>query len=314
MDETIEIRHLNVTFHTENGDVPAVKDVSLVLPYGKITGLIGETGSGKSVLASAILRMLPDYAEVSGSIQYQDKELLKAPAKTMRMLRRRQIGLIPQSPGESLNPSRRVMAQAAECFDGTRREKKETVWRHLAEQGFQNPKEISRAYPFQLSGGMKQRVISLFGMRKGLRWVIADEPTKGLDRVVYRQVYESLRGLAGNGSCGMVVITHDLTLAAKLCDELAVLYEGEIVEYGTAKELLQSPGHPYTKGLLASLPGNGMHAMPAKPTEPVKRGCLFADRCLQCTERCRNIHPELNVVSDERKVRCLQYDKTELRA
>lgn len=95
--------------------------------------------------------MLPDYAEVSGSIQYQDKELLKAPAKTMRMLRRRQIGLIPQSPGESLNPSRRVMAQAAECFDGTHREKKETVWRHLAEQGFQNPKEISRAYPFQLS-------------------------------------------------------------------------------------------------------------------------------------------------------------------
>ena len=125
MDETIEIRHLNVTFHTEHGDVPAVKDVSLILRYGIITGLIGETGSGKSVLASAILRMLPDYAEASGSIRYRGNELLEATAKMMRRIRRTRIGLIPQSPGESLNPSRRVIAQAAECFDGTRTEKTE---------------------------------------------------------------------------------------------------------------------------------------------------------------------------------------------
>ena len=118
MDETIEIRHLNVKFHTEHGDVPAVKDVSLILRYGIITGLIGETGSGKSVLASAILRMLPDYAEASGSIWYRGNELLEATAKMMRRIRRTQIGLIPQSPGESLNPSRRVIAQAAECFEG----------------------------------------------------------------------------------------------------------------------------------------------------------------------------------------------------
>lgn len=310
MDETIEIRHLNVKFHTEHGDVPAVKDVSLILRYGIITGLIGETGSGKSVLASAILRMLPDYAEASGSIWYRGNELLEATAKMMRRIRRTQIGLIPQSPGESLNPSRRVIAQAAECFDGTRAEKTETVLQALRNQGFQSPGEVARAYPFQLSGGMKQRVISLFGMRKGLQWIIADEPTKGLDRVVYRQVYESLRNLSEKEGCGMVVITHDLTLAVKLCDELAVMYEGEIVEHGKAEEVLRFPLHPYTKGLLASLPENGMHAMPAKPTEPAARGCLFAVRCPQCKDQCRKSHPELEEVIAGRKVRCLQYDRT----
>ncbi len=157
---------------------------------------------------------------------------------------------------------------------------------------------------------MKQRVISLFGMRKGLQWIIADEPTKGLDRVVYRQVYESLRNLSEKEGCGMVVITHDLTLAVKLCDELAVMYEGEIVEHGRAEEVLRFPLHPYTKGLLASLPENGMHAMPAKPTEPAARGCLFAVRCPQCKDQCRKSHPELEEVIAGRKVRCLQYDRT----
>lgn len=308
MDRAIEINHLSVVFHTESGQVHAVKDVSLTLKHGVITGLIGETGSGKSVMASAILRMLPFYAEVSGSIRYQGMEILEADHRTVRDLRRNHIGLIPQNPSESLNPARRILPQTAECFEGSRRERRNITYHNMEKMGLNNPEDTGRKYPFQLSGGMKQRAVSLFGMREQLDWMIADEPTKGLDMVVYQQVFESLQTLSRHGNRGMLVITHDLTLAVKLCDELAVLYEGEIVESGKAKEVLGYPQHPYTRGLLASLPQNGMHAMVAKPLEEVHGGCRFRPRCPLAGEKCTGYHPDLEETTLGRKVRCLRHD------
>lgn len=303
MSNEIQIRDLDVVFRTESVEIHALRGVTVTLEPDRITGLIGESGSGKSVLAMSILRLLPEYAAVQGSIQYQGQELLTVPRSFLRTLRRKEIGLIPQNPSESLNPSRRIGPQAAECFEGDKKRKRERVLCCLASVGFAAPQKIMRQYPYQLSGGMKQRVLSLFGMRDGLRWIIADEPTKGLDASAIRQTSDSLKSLAGKGAGGMLVITHDLKLARTLCDEIAVFYEGELVEKGRTHEIFSEPLHPYTAGLLRAMPENGMYPMPPKGEVPVN-GCLFCKRCSKKTERCGREHPQLYDTDHGRKVRC----------
>ncbi len=307
MNDEIEIKDLDVTFQTDRISVHAVKNVSLSLKPNRITGLIGETGSGKSVMASAILRLLPDYAKIKGEITYQGKNLLQKTLGEMREIRRYQIGLIPQNPTEALNPSRKIYAQIGECFDQKGRSNYSSVLKLLQTMSFASPEQIGSMYPYQLSGGMKQRVVSLFGMREPLHWIIADEPTKGLDTIVYRQVFQSLQQLAQMKNRSMVVITHDLMLAERLCDDLAVMYEGQVIETGNASEILSNPFHPYTRGLIQSHPQNGMHPIPVK-TAVTNGGCSFWSRCSMRQERCRKINPCLCSISDNRKVRCLQYD------
>lgn len=310
MKDTIQIQHLDIVFQTRNAPVHALKDVSLTLLPNRITGIIGETGSGKSVMASAILRLLPDYARVTGEIRYQGQNLMELDPRKMRRIRRHHIGLIPQNPAESLNPSRKVLRQASECFDQCRKGNCQTVLHHLLSMGFSNPDQIASMYPYQLSGGMKQRIVSLFGMREQLRWIIADEPTKGLDTIVYQQVFQSLKKLAHSENYSMLVITHDLLLASRLCDDLVVLYEGEIVEKGKASEIISHPRHPYTRGLLRAMPQNGMHSMPAKGETP-SEGCPFCGRCSVSTPQCKQIHPLLSTIKENLEVRCLNIDSNE---
>ena len=256
MDRAIEINHLSVVFHTESGQVHAVKDVSLTLKHGVITGLIGETGSGKSVMASAILRMLPSYAEVSGSIRYQGMEILEADHRTVRDLRRNHIGLIPQNPSESLNPARRILPQTAECFEGSRRERRNITYYNMEKMGLNNPEDTGRKYPFQLSGGMKQRAVSLFGMREQLDWMIADEPTTALDERIRWEILELFKEIRDKLGTSIVLVSHDLNAVRRVADRVCVMYAGKIIETGSTEEIFMCPGHPYTRALLKAMPDN----------------------------------------------------------
>lgn len=305
----IILKDVSVYFQVSNGFVRAVDQVSATFQRGEITGLIGESGCGKSILSLAILGLLPPYAQVQGDIFYQGVNLAQASLKELRALRGREISLIPQNPGDSLNPVRKIGVQLAEALEitgedrNTRQLKAESLLRSF---GFDDPKRILGAYPFELSGGMQQRVLCALGIACTPQWVLADEPTKGLDLALREQVYENLLTVKNHGVEGMLVITHDLVLAEKLCDNVAIMYSGEIVEMG--EDVLQEPLHPYTQAFLQALPQRGMEPLSGSPPTPWDNlpGCKFAPRCNRCIDRCTLEKPEA-YVRGKRIVRCFLY-------
>ncbi|HBW35196.1 ABC transporter ATP-binding protein [Desulfosporosinus sp. BICA1-9] len=305
----IVIQDATVHFAVSSGSVKAVDHVFATFRSGQITGLIGESGCGKSVLGLAILGLLPSYAQVGGDILYCGLNIAKASLRQLRTLRGKEISLIPQNPSDSLNPVRRIGVQLDEALmivdknAKSRRRKAESL---LHSFGFDDPGRILRSYPFELSGGMQQRVLCAIGISCSPRWVLADEPTKGLDRDLREQVYETLVSMKLQGVDGMIVITHDLGLAEKLCDCVAVMYSGEILEMG--QDVLKTPLHPYSQGFLASLPQNGMEPMSGMPPAPGESftGCKFAPRCIHCTVRCTAEKPN-SYEHGGRLVRCFLY-------
>ena len=222
----IEIRDLSVTFQDGGEMIHAMEDVSAYFPSGSVTGLIGESGSGKSLLGMSILGLLSGQARVEGSCMYKGMDLYRLPEKEMQKIRGKEIALIPQNPTESLNPIRRIGKQLTECMTVHGNKDKELADSRrdefLCRFGFSDPDRINRAYSFQLSGGMNQRVISAMGLMNRPKWVIADEPTKGLDAILRRQVYRVLKEISETDTEGMIVITHDIALAGALCDRLMV--------------------------------------------------------------------------------------------
>ncbi|MEG2679271.1 MAG: ABC transporter ATP-binding protein, partial [Oscillospiraceae bacterium] len=262
MTPDIEIRNLSVWFDTPQGPVAAVDGVSTVFRAGRISGLIGESGSGKSVMGLSILRLLPNTARVEGECLFGGEDLYHVPLSRMREVRGAEIGLIPQNPSASLDPVMKLRRQLAEALTahGTReRSAVEAETEALLGQfGFERPRDILDGYAFQMSGGMNQRLVSALGLAAQPGWVIADEPTKGLDAVLRNQVYGVLRDIYAKHHSSMLVITHDLHLARRLCDDLRVLYMGQIVEQNSAETLMERPRHPYTRGLLESMPSRGM--------------------------------------------------------
>ena len=312
MSLDIEIKNARVYFPVKSGYVRAVDGISATFKEGEITGIIGESGCGKSVLGMYLLGMLPDYAVKSGEIWYDGKNLETFSKKERRRIRGRELGLIPQNPGDSLNPVRKVGGQiweAARLRDSSG-EKKETVQKLLEIFGFQKDtaKRVAGAYPFELSGGMQQRAVAAMGTASGAKWILADEPSKGLDMTLRRQMYDTLRLVRDRKVKGMLIITHDLVLAEKLCDQVAVMYAGQILEKGPSRKVLKDPAHPYTQGLLDSLPSRGMHPMKGiAPAPPEKlSGCRFAPRCPYVSDRCLQSESEEMEVRG-RKVRCFQY-------
>lgn len=307
----IELKDLAVYFQVSGGAVRAVDHVSYAFQSGRITGIIGESGCGKSVMGSAILGLNPGYAKVSGSIQYGDMELLHLSPRQMRRLRGRELGLIPQNPADSLNPSRRILGQITEAAALTgisRTEQKARARELLVQFGFaeEDLKRVCRAYPFELSGGMQQRVAAAMGVASRPRWIIADEPSKGLDAALRSQMYDTLRKIRDAYVDSMIIITHDLVLARELCDTVVVMYSGRIVEEGT--DVLSKPMHPYTQGVLQSLPENGFHPMKGIAPAPseIFPGCKFAPRCPYATERCIRAVPD-SYPAGSGKVRCFLY-------
>lgn len=307
----IQLKDLTVYFRVRTGCVRAVDQVSVTFSRGHITGLIGESGCGKSVLGSAILGLNPSYARRSGQVLLDGRDLLALRPRQMRVLRGRVLGLIPQDPGNSLDPSRRILGQIAEslALTGLRRPE----WRRragsLLEQfGFSGEEleRVFKSYPFQLSGGMQQRAAAAMGVASEPEWIIADEPSKGLDMALREQMYQTLRKIRENNVDSMLIITHDLLLAETLCDTLCVMYSGQIVEMGT--DVLKSPMHPYTQGLLRSLPENGFQCMRGIAPSPSEMlpGCKFAPRCPYAAERCFSERPEF-YSAGAGKARCFLY-------
>lgn len=329
MDDNLRIENAVVYFKVKDGTVKAVDHVTATFYAGEITGLIGESGCGKSVLGMAILGLLPEYAQVEGGIWLEGQNLFALKPGQMRRLRGRKIGLIPQNPADSFNPVRRIGGQIEEGLQvGADRQKKaerrgaelkkSELWQVqskggspkglLQEFGFDqaDADRVARSYPFELSGGMLQRAAAAMGTASQPEWILADEPSKGLDETLRRQLYQTLLQVKERGAKGMLIITHDLELAVTLCDRLAVMYSGEIVEMG--KNILTDPKHPYTQGLIASLPQNGMHPMKGSAPAPWEHitGCKFAARCPHASKCCLEKKPESYPLSD-RIVRCFLY-------
>ncbi len=307
----LKIENLTVDFLYPNKEIPAVSGVTTHIRAGRVTGIVGESGSGKSVLAMALLRLLPINARVCGTCLYGEKNLLTLQGKELAHLRRDQLALIPQNPYESLNPSfkvRRIFLNALAGKPLSRNEKLNQIKSLLMTLGFTDAEAILDRYSFELSGGMNQRVLAGLALIRQPEWIIADEPTKGLDAALQKDILQLFQRIAENvGS--ILVITHDLHFAYALCDDLIVLYNGEIVEEGPCREILRHPVHPYTQGLVASLPEMGMHPIPCAVNKAMRSGCCrFYERCFCAKSACTNTAPPLAQQKDGRKVRCFCCD------
>ncbi|MEI3266370.1 MAG: ABC transporter ATP-binding protein [Frisingicoccus sp.] len=310
-DYCIELRDLVVHFPVRRGLVKAVDHVSVTFEEHQITGIIGESGCGKSVMGMAVLGLLPGYAKVCGEILYGGRNLRELSPKQMRRLRGRQLGLIPQNPGDSLNPVRRIGGQimeAAALIGVKREEQKKQTADLLLRFGFEKNhlKRVEKAYPLELSGGMQQRALAAMGAASRPKWILADEPSKGLDVELRKQMYDTLRKMKNECVDSMLIITHDIALARNLCDSVAVMYSGQIIEKG--KDILQNPKHPYTMGLMESLPENGFKPMRGIAPAPGQdfSGCKFAPRCPWAKAECWKKPPEFYSL-DDRIVRCFLY-------
>lgn len=308
MTSLLEIRDLNVTFRG-NQTVRAVNGVSLSLGEGEVLALVGESGCGKSVVAHAIARLLPPSAEVEGNIRFQDTDLLSLDEQAMEKIRGAGIGVIFQNPSLALNPLHRIGRQVAEPLRLHRRVGKEeslgTASRVLSRLGFPDPEAVMALYPSQSSGGMNQRFVTAASTVLDPHLLIADEPTKGLDRERVDGVVAELGGRLSGAGSALLLITHDLSVARAMADTIAVMYAGEVVEEGSPETVLSSPLHPYTRGLVGSLPENGFVPVPGLAPSPVALpgGCRFHPRCPDRLECCTGEHPLL-FVSGEQSVRC----------
>lgn len=312
MTQDIQIEDLNVYFETASGPVYAVKNLSTTFHAGKISGVIGESGSGKSVMGMSILRLLPNTARVTGKCFFGDQELYTLPLRQLRKLRGKQIGLIPQNPNASLDPVMKVKRQFVEAVTAhtslSRRNAAQDAGALLEQFGFTDAGAILDRYSFQMSGGMNQRLVSALGLINQPGWVIADEPTKGLDAPLRNQVYRVLRQIYRKNHSSMILITHDLLLARQLCDDIRVMYQGQIVEQGDARAVIDAPKHPYTAGLVGSLPSRGMHPIPLPdPKCEGHSGCPFYPRCEKANAGCAEHPPGEVTLPDGRKVRCRLY-------
>lgn len=301
------VENLHVTFRRDGRDVRALRGVSLDISPGEILGLVGESGSGKSVLGFSMLGLLPPGTGTRGSVRVCDTDMLTGNARTLRRVRRLDLGAVFQDPMTSLNPTMRIGKQVAEAAGNMN----EAV-KLLDAVGIPDAKRRLSAYPHELSGGLRQRVMIAMAVAGDPELVIADEPTTALDVTVQAQVLR-LRRLRDDIGCSIVMITHDLGVAAQISDRIAVLYAGRVAEIGPTTALLESPAHPYTFGLLrsrltlatprhralATLPG----AVPS-PLSPLP-GCAFAPRCTLATPACESSPPDPVMVAPGRAGACL---------
>jgi peptide/nickel transport system ATP-binding protein len=254
----LDIRHLNIHFPTQSGEVAAVRDLSLSIPQGESLGLVGESGSGKSATALAMMRLLPPQAKLTGEVLFSGQNLLGLPAQAMRGIRSARIGMIFQEPMTALNPVMRVGDQVAEAILAhhrlSRSEARRRTVEALREVAIPEPAQRAHDYPYQLSGGQRQRVMIAMALVNQPQLLIADEPTTALDVTIQAQILDLLRNLRENRRLTMLFISHDLAVVSRVADRVAVMYAGQIVEMSTVDRIFSSPLHPYTKGLIGAIP------------------------------------------------------------
>jgi peptide/nickel transport system ATP-binding protein len=315
MAPVLQVEDLAVTFFTPTGPVHVLTGVDLTVNAGEILGIVGESGSGKSVTALSIVRLLPQQGRITnGRILFQDQDLVAIPIQAVRRIRGNEISMIFQNPRSSLNPVFRVgtlMREVLRVHGGFRRAKAdEQAMRLLADVGLPDPASVLRRYPHQLSGGMAQRVMIALALASSPRLLIADEPTTALDVTIQHQIIVLLNRLRAERGLTQVVITHNLGVVAELCDRVAVMYAGTIVEDGPTVAIFDEPRHPYTRGLLAarartdttiilaSIPGQ----VPDLRHRP--RGCPFHPRCPFARPICSEVKPALDQVGPRHRAAC----------
>ncbi|HKW74883.1 MAG TPA: ABC transporter ATP-binding protein [Terriglobales bacterium] len=258
MKQLLQVEHLNVTFATQSGEVPAVRDVSFSIPESGTLGLVGESGSGKSATSLAIMRLLPPQARIAGKIEFAGQNLLSLSDDSMRRLRGSGIGMIFQEPMTALNPVMRVGDQVAEAVLAhnkiSKRDACERALQWLREVAIPEPEQRARDYPHQLSGGQRQRVMIAMALVNNPRLLIADEPTTALDVTIQAQILDLLAELRQRHKLAVLFISHDLGVVSRISDHVAVMYAGQIVELGPVKEIFSAAQHPYTRGLISVAP------------------------------------------------------------
>lgn len=321
----LEVRGLTIAFRRPTGPVQVVRDVDLTVGHGEIVGLVGESGSGKSIFARAILGTLPRQAEIlMGEIGFSGSDLRHLPPSKVRHLRGDRMALVPQEPMTSLNPGLRIGRQLTEVLEVHRPEfpsaaRTERAIEMLNLVGVTFPRERLNQYPHQLSGGLRQRVAIAMALICGrVELLIADEPTTALDVTIQAQILDLFVRLQTTQKMSVLLITHDLGVIAQTAQRVAVMYAGEIVEMAGVDDLFATPRHPYTRGLLDSLPRAGgaarkSHLPSIEGTVPPpvaeRRGCSFANRCAFAIEVCHQQQPRLEAVGGGRSVRCHRWQE-----
>jgi peptide/nickel transport system ATP-binding protein len=309
----LSLEHLESCFMTVDGIVRAVDDVSLEVGENENLGLVGESGCGKTVLALSILRLLSENTRIEGKIIYKGQDMLALSEDELRAIRGKEIAQIFQNPISSLNPVLNMGFQISEPFmlhqgmeKGTARSRAVQM---LGLVRIPSPSVRAKEYPHEFSGGMRQRAMIAMGLACKPSLIIADEPTRGLDVTIQAQIVELMKELIKDSGSSMLLITHDLSLAAELCDRIAVMYSGEIVEIADIRDFFNDPAHPYSRGFLESLPSRGMKPIrgisPSLINPP--KGCRFEPRCDYAQEKCRVVHPGLVKVNGSQCARCLLY-------
>ena len=300
----LEIRDLRVTFPTDSGDVHAVRGVDVTVAAGEMLGVVGESGSGKSVTFLAAMGLLPRSAKIEGSVKVHGQELVGMQNKLMRAQRGKRISMIFQDPLSALNPTHKIGHQVSEMLRSHNdKMSKATAWARSIELldivGIPQPKTRASQYPHEFSGGMRQRVMIAIAIANDPEVLIADEPTTALDVTVQAQILDVIQRIQHHFRAGVVFITHDLGVVARIADRVQVMYAGRTVERGDVDTIFRSPTHPYTRGLLASLPALGRERLTPIPGAPPNMlrppsGCAFRPRCPYAEEICAGEIPELH--------------------
>lgn len=322
-DVVLDVRDLHTHFFLRRGVVKAVDGVSFSLRRGEVMGLVGESACGKSVTALSLIRLLPQESArtVQGQVLLDGEDLLTKNDREMRQIRGRKITMILQDPQTSLNPVFTIGNQLREAiaknFEGTADAMFQWAVDALRKVKLAAPEQRMHQYPHQLSGGMKQRVVGAIAISCEPRVMIADEPTTALDVTIQLQYLQLLKELQKDTDMAILFITHDFGVVAKMCDHVAVMYAGRIVESGPSREVFDNPAHPYTQALIASVPKMNvqverLHTIEGQPPEfsDMPEGCRFAPRCAFADDRCRATYPSTYSVGSEHTANCWKLEES----
>lgn len=320
----LKVEELQTTFFTDDGEIPAVDNVNFHVNEGEIIGIVGESGCGKSVTSLSVMGLVPSPPGkvTGGKILFKDEDLTKATEKRMREIRGNEIAMIFQEPMTSLNPVFTIGNQLVEAIrihkKNTKAQAKQDAIRIMELVGLPRADELMNEYPHQLSGGMRQRVMIAMAMACDPQVLIADEPTTALDVTIQAQILKLMKQLNKELNTAVILITHDLGVVAETCERLIVMYSGKVVEEGSVQDIFKDPQHPYTKGLIQSVPDmrfkkQKLYSIPGSVPKPgsIKHGCRFAARCEYAFDRCLTETPELYQTAPGHTSRCFLYDGKE---
>ncbi len=313
--DRLRVENLTTVIHSPRGEINAIQEVSFELQPGEILGLVGESGSGKSVTLRSLLGLMPGSAQSYGSVTWQGQELINAPSEILRRIRGGEIAMIFQEPMIALNPVLTVRRQIDESLRAHTRlngkQRRARTIELLNQVGIPDAPRRLDNYPHEFSGGMRQRVMIAIALAGEPRLLLADEPTTALDVTIQQQILNLLLSLRDRLHMGIIFVTHDLGVVAQLCDRVAVMYAGRIVESGSVEGVFAQPLHPYTQGLMGSVPRIGVERTPLLSIEgtppsllDLPSGCGFNPRCAYATERCRRETPTFLSLADDRGVAC----------